>query len=238
MLRILASTRQLGAIAALAIARTDVARAQIADTSFVLIQPVSFQMGAPEFRPIHQVEISRGFLLLKTEVTQAQWTAVMKSNPSAHADCGPTCPVENVSWEDVRGFMAALNSRSPGKRYRLPTEAEWELAARSMPGGVGPYQAWTSETSGGKPHPVATIHQYAKGLYDMTGNVWEWVSDWYAPYGTFSDKDPKGPATGDKKVLRGGAFDYTSLFATPGSRRSETPTDREGDIGFRLVLER
>jgi formylglycine-generating enzyme required for sulfatase activity len=240
MRRMLASTRRMattGAFGVLAIACTNVARAQIADTSFVLVRPVTFQMGAPEYRPIHPVEISHGFLLQKTEVMQAQWTAVMRSNPSVHKDCGPTCPVENVNWEDVQSFIAELNLRSPGKTYRLPTEAEWELAARSMPGGVGPVQAWTSETSGGKPHPVATLHPYAKGLYDMSGNVWEWVSDWYAPYGTFSDKDPKGPATGDKKVLRGGAFDYVIALALPGSRRSEDPTHREGDIGFRLVRE-
>jgi formylglycine-generating enzyme required for sulfatase activity len=163
--------------------------------------------------------------------------AVMKNNPSAHKDCGSTCPVENVSWEDVQTFIAELNLRSPGRTYRLPTEAEWELAARSMSGGLGPFQAWISETSGGTPHPVATLHPDGRGLYDMPGNVWEWVDDWYGPYGTFSDHDPKGPATGEQKVVRGGAFDYVRTFASPSYRRSEDPKDREGDIGFRLVRE-
>lgn len=234
------STRQIagiGVLVALTIACSSVVNAQIADTSFVVVPPVTFQMGDKDHRPIHRVVISHEFLLQKTEVTQAQWIAMMKNNPSVHKDCGPTCPVENVSWEDVQTFIAELNLRSPGKTYRLPTEAEWELAARSMSGGLGPRSLnfWIAESSGGTPHPVAQLHQDGRGLYDMLGNVWEWVSDWYAPYGTFSAHDPKGPATGDQKVVRGGAFDYTAAFAAFGYRRSEDPTDREGDIGFRLV---
>jgi formylglycine-generating enzyme required for sulfatase activity len=240
MRRMRASARQLTLVstfAVLTMAFANVANAQIADSNFVLIRPVTFQMGDQDHRPIHRVDISHGFLLQKTEVTQAQWIAVMKSNPSVHKDCGPTCPVENVSWEDVQSFIAELNLRSPGRTYRLPTEAEWELAARSFSGGLGPrsFNFWIAESSGGVPHPVAQLPPDGRGLYDMLGNVWEWVNDWYGPYGTFSDKDPAGPALGDQKVVRGGAFDYTAAFAAFGYRRSEDPTDREGDIGFRLV---
>jgi formylglycine-generating enzyme required for sulfatase activity len=235
------SSRQLvavGALAVLTMASANVAAAQIADSSFVLIRPSTLDMGSREFGPKHLVDITRGFLVQKTEVTQAQWIAVMNSNPSVHRDCGLTCPVENVSWNDVQTFIAELNLRSPGKTYRLPTEAEWELAAATgEAGGLGPkpFQYWIAESSGGVPHPVAQLHPTSRGLYDMLGNVWEWVSDWYGPYGTLSDRDPKGPATGDQKVFKGGAFDYTAQFAAFAYRRSTDPADHVGDIGFRLV---
>jgi formylglycine-generating enzyme required for sulfatase activity len=228
------------AVAVLAITFANVANAQIADSSFVLIRPGTLDMGNRDFGPKHLVEITHGYLMQKTEVTQAQWIAVMKSNPSVHQDCGPTCPVENVSWNDVQDFVAELNLRSPGKTYRLPTEAEWELAAASgYAGGLGPrpFQFWIAESSGGVPHPVAQLQPSSRGLYDMLGNVWEWVNDWYAPYGTFLARDPKGPAKGDQKVFRGGAFDYTAQFAVFAYRRSTEPTDHVGDIGFRLVRE-
>ena len=230
----------LGGVTVLTLANGTLAMAQIADSSFVLIRPNTLDMGSREFGPKHLVVITRGFLMQNTEVTQAQWIAVIKSNPSAHRDCGLTCPVENVSWNDVQTFIAELNLRSPGKTYRLPTEAEWELAAASGDaGGLGPkpLQYWIAESSGGVPHPVAQLHPTSRGLYDMLGNVWEWVNDWYAPYGTFSDRDPKGPATGERKVSKGGAFDYTAQFAAFAYRRSEAPDAHEGDVGFRLVRE-
>jgi formylglycine-generating enzyme required for sulfatase activity len=185
------------------------------------------------------VAVSHGFFLQKTEVTQAQWVAVMKNNPSVHTACGVMCPVENVSWDDVQTFIAELNFRSPGKTYRLPTEAEWEMASLAPSGGLGPrsFNFWIAESSGGTTHPVAQMHPDGRGLYDMLGNVWEWVNDWYAPYGTFSAHDPKGPATGKQKVMRGGAFDYLAAYASYTARRWEDPSDREGDIGFRLVRE-
>ena len=228
----------IGAAAVLTMSFAHPVNAQIADSSFVLIRPSTLDMGSKEFAPKHLVVISRGYMIQKTEVTQAQWIAVMKNNPSVHSECGLTCPVENVSWNDVQTFIAELNLRSPGKTYRLPTEAEWELAAASgVAGGVGPkpFQYWIAESSGGVPHPVAQLHPTSLGVYDMLGNVWEWVSDWYAPYGTLSDRDPKGPATGDQKVFRGGAFDYTAQFAAYAYRRSTDPADHVGDIGFRLV---
>ena len=226
-----------GGLAALMATNAPIAMAQIADSSFVRVPPGEFGMGNTEYGPKHLVVITRGFLMQKTEVTQAQWIAVMKSNPSMHKDCGLTCPVENVSWEDVQTFIDELNLRSPGRTYRLPTEAEWEFAARSISGGLGPrpFQFWIAESSEGVPHPVAKLHPSERGLYDTLGNVWEWVNDWYAPYATFSDRDPVGPATGDQKVFRGGAFDYTAAFASYSLRRSQGPAERAGDIGFRLV---
>ncbi len=175
---------------------------------FVLIPPGSFQMGcssesedcASDEKPRHEVEISQAFLLGKYEVTQAQWEAVMGNNPSWFE--GAKYPVENVSWNDVQEFIAKLLEKE-GVQYRLPTEAEWEYAARA--GSRTAYcfgddknqlrnYAWYDREDG--MHPVGKKMPNAWGLYDMHGNVWEWVQDWYGGYSDGFERDPEGPRAG------------------------------------------
>jgi len=160
---------------------------------FVFVKGGCYQMGdtfgdgAPEEKPVHDVCVS-DFYMGKHEVTQGQWKRIMGNNPSSFSGCGDNCPVEHVSWNDAQNFIRRLNSQS-GKRYRLPTEAEWEYAARS--GGKrekwagsgneassGDY-AWYSSNSGSKAHPAGQKLPNGLGLHDMSGNVWEWCNDWY-----------------------------------------------------------
>jgi formylglycine-generating enzyme required for sulfatase activity len=181
---------------------------------FASIPPGQFVMGSNKNRdekPAHTVKITKGFDIQKTEVTQGQWKAVMGSNPSNFSSCGDNCPLENVSWEDVQTFIERLNDKKDGHTYSLPTEAEWEYAARA--GTTGDYagdldeMAWYIKNSGSKTHPVATKKANAWGLYDMHGNVWEWVSDWYGSdyYQNSPNNDPKGPNSGSARVYRGGS---------------------------------
>ena len=160
---------------------------------FMLIPAGTFMMGSEkgyaDEKPQHRVTISRPFYLGKYEVTQAQWEAVMGNNPSRFD--GRNNPVEQVSWEDVRVFIARLNAHEGHTRYRLPTEAEWEYAARA--GSTSAYSfgddaarlgqyAWYGDNSGKTTHPVGQKLPNAWGLHDMHGNVWEWVQGWYGDY--------------------------------------------------------
>jgi hypothetical protein len=180
------------------------------DVDFVHVQRGTFQMGDATSKIA--VTLTHGFWMQKTEVTQAQWQAVTGSNPSYHTDC-PTCPVENVGYPDVQAFIAKINDLSPGKKYRLPTEAEWEYAARAGTTGdygvPGPVTAggWIVENSGGTTHPVGKLRPNAWGLYDMEGNVSEWVSGWASgerPKGPLTD--PTGPASSCCRLYRGGSL--------------------------------
>ena len=213
---------------------------------FVLISPGTFQMGAsnvgPEGQPAHQVTISKPFYMQRTEVTQAQWTAVMGSNPSHFAQCGDTCPVEQVSWNDIQVFVERLNERTSGG-CRLPTEAEWEYAARS--GTTGDYGnagvlddlGWYHANAGAKTHPAGEKVANVWGLHDMHGNAWEWVQDRFSTsyYAVSPDHDPTGPATGASRVLRGGSWLYFANFARSAYRLIFVPSHRSNDFGFRLA---
>jgi sulfatase modifying factor 1 len=174
----------------------------------------TFGHGAEDERPAHEVCV-KDFYLGKYPVTQMEWTGTMGTNPSAHAACGINCPVENVSWTDAQEFLRKLNRRTR-KEYRLPTEAEWEYAARS--GGkseewagtssaeeLGAY-AWFYENSGFETHPVGEKKPNGLGLYDMTGNVWQWMSDQYGEdyYEKSPTDNPKGAPAGRTRSLRGG----------------------------------
>ena len=212
------------------------------NAQFSLIPAGMFNMGqAGIAEPVHTVTITNAFAMQTTEVTQAQWLAVMGTSPSTFSACGTDCPVEQVSWDDVQLFIAALNVKEPGRGYRLPTEAEWEYAARA--GTTGDYGisglpstfAWTFETSGNTTHPVAQLTANAWGLYDMHGNVWEWVSDWYGPYPSTAATDPVGPTTGSARVLRGGSWGNDAFSARSAVRNVVTPSVRLSSIGFRLV---
>jgi formylglycine-generating enzyme required for sulfatase activity len=214
---------------------------------FVLIPAGEFLMGSADGddddRPVHTVRISQPFYLGQYAVTQAQWQAVMESNPSRFTG-DPNRPVENVSWEEVQEFIRRLHAREGGPAYRLPTEAEWEYAARAGSTtaycfGDDPRQlreyAWHSENSGGQTHPVGQLKPSAWGLYDMHGNVWEWVQDWYGPYPADAAVDPAGPSSGSRRVNRGGSWSCGASRCRSAYRNYWLPGLRNGYLGCRLL---
>jgi formylglycine-generating enzyme required for sulfatase activity len=147
--------------------------------------------------------------------------------------------VESVSWNDVQAFIQRLNSREGIEIYRLPTEAEWEYAARA--GNPDDYtgdldaRGWYSSNSGNQPHPVGQKQLNGWGLYDMHGNVWEWVSDWYGPYSQESATDPTGAASGSNRVFRGGSWLNDATDCRSANRATLDPGNRGSGLGFRLV---
>ena len=224
--------------------------------TFKLIPAGTFAMGSPVSelgRGIdetqHQVTLTQPFYMQIAEVTQAEWEAVMGSNPSFFDSC-PSCPVETVSWNDVQEFIAKLNARGEGT-YSLPTEAQWEYAARA--GSTSAFYngaitvddcsydpnldviGWYCYNDGLQPKQVGKKTPNAWGLYDMSGNVWEWCSDWYADYSSTAVTDPTGPSSGSSRVLRGGGwYDYAG-FCRSAARLSYTPGVGAHDVGFRLL---
>lgn len=223
------------------------------DMELILIPSGSFQMGvdksfeAEADATRHSVTISTPFYMGKHEVTQKQWAAIMGRNPSKFK--GSTRPVEQVSWDDVQKFIAALNQKE-GKHYRLPTEAEWEYAARAGTKtayffgddeddeGLLSQYAWFKGNSGKKTHPVGMLLPNAWGLYDMHGNVWEWCQDWYDKeyYAKSPDADPSGPLSGSDHVIRGGSWNKIPYYLKAGYRNYATPDGVDDTLGFRLVL--
>ncbi|MBL7817297.1 MAG: SUMF1/EgtB/PvdO family nonheme iron enzyme [Saprospiraceae bacterium] len=207
----------------------------------------TFQMGSNEYddeKPIHSVTVS-DFAIGKYEVTQKQWRDVMGSDPPELNFKGcDQCPVENVSWNDIQEFLQKLNQKT-GKKYRLPTEAEWEYAARggnksrgytySGSNTVGDV-AWYTDNSGYKTHPVGTKGANELGIHDMSGNVWEWCSDWYGDYSNAAVSNPMGAAKGSYRVFRGGSWLRNAVLCRVASRNNSTPTARSLYLGFRLAL--
>ena len=213
---------------------------------FVLIPAGTFPMGAKrgyvDERPVHQVTISRPFYLGRYPVTQAQWTTIMQTNPSGFR--GEHHPVENVSWEDIQQFIHGLNAKEGDTLYRLPTEAEWEYAARA--GSTTAYgfgndacplheYAWYKANAGDKTHPVGQRKPNAWGLYDMHGNVWEWVQDWYGPYPARAIVDPQGPQSGFSRVRRGGSWATGTESCRVSKRNDMAPGCLLISLGFRLL---
>jgi formylglycine-generating enzyme required for sulfatase activity len=193
-------------------------------------------------KPTRQVTLS-GFYIGKYEITQAQWLSLMDSNPSYFP--GDSLPVDAINFVDIEEFLQKLNASS-GKNYRLPTEAEWEYAAR---GGhkskatkfSGAYNvnevAWYESNSGKRPHPVGTKAPNELGLHDMSGNVYEWCQDWYDDdYTNASKNNPTGPADGTTRVMRGGNWEENAHFDRVSYRADNNPNDRFNSVGFRVVL--
>ena len=207
---------------------------------FVLVPAGTFQMGKSGKQ--HQVTINKPFYMQKTHVTQGQWNKIMGSNPSFFKNCGDDCPVENVSWNDVQEFISKLNNMEGTDKYRLPTETQWEYAARS--GGkqeefagtscesdLGDY-AWYKVNSGNKTHPVGQKKPNGLGLYDMSGNVWQWVN-WYDNY--TAGQYPVGPSANSFQVRRGGSWLNDAEVCRTTYSHPDTPTFRSDRIGFRLA---
>ena len=197
----------------------------------------------PDEKPTHNVTLS-SYYICKYEVTQALWRVVMGSNPSNFK--GDNLPVESVSWNDCQTFINRLNSYT-GRNFRLPTEAEWEFAARggnyshhykySGSNYIGDV-AWYDSNSGNRTHPVGTKQANELGLYDMNGNVWEWCSDWYcSSYSSYSQTDPTGPNSGSVRVIRGGGWCNDTSYCRASNRHCYAPgNDDCYHIGLRLVL--
>jgi len=225
----------------------DVTSLESIGKNMVKVEGGTFQMGSNDNRdnekPVHTVELS-SFYMGKTEVTQAQWRKVMGNNPSRFKGCDE-CPVEGVSWNDIQEFLKILNQMT-GQNYRLPTEAEWEYVARggnksrgyTYAGSKNPSEvAWNDKNSDGKTHPVAQKKPNELGLYDMSGNVWEWCSDWFNfDYYVISPRqNPQGPSLGASRVNRGGSWDDSPEYSRVANRIGNTPTVRGSYLGFRLA---
>ena len=220
-----------------------------------LVEAGTFQMGSTTGEsneaPIHSVTISKDYYLGETEVTQALWKAVTGYSPTSGGTTwsipygsGNNYPAYHISYEDVQSFITKLNSLT-GENFRMPTEAEWEFAARggnkskgytySGSNTVGEV-AWYDGNSSSQTHTVKIKAANELGIYDMSGNVWEWCSDWYDTYGSSAQTDPAGPTTGTKRVYRGGGWTYYATGCRCAYRSSTTPSIRGRHLGVRLAL--
>jgi formylglycine-generating enzyme required for sulfatase activity len=227
---------------------------------FVLVPAGEFVMGLrageSDVRPapLHRVRISRPFYLGRFEVTQAQWVQVMGTTPSQLSACGPDCPVETVSWEEVRDFLAHLSALSPGERFRLPTEAEWEYACRfggdSRYGQADtltptlanydsriPFDGMQDTVFIGSSAPVGAYPPNAIGLHDLVGNVWEWTEDEYCAYTSSLAVDPVQSCATDTIPIRGGSWYFSAGSARCGRRYTHARGDSGFSLGFRVLRE-
>ena len=217
-------------------------------TEFILIEAGTFQMGSnngdSDEQPIHTVNITKDYYIGKYEVTQGEWKKVMGSNPSYFK--GDNLPVERVSWNDVQEFIKKLNKKEGTNKYRLPSEAEWEYAARggnkskgyeysgsNSIGEVAEYEGNNSKST----KPVGGKKANELGIYDMSGNVWEWCSDWYDSgyYSSSLSTDPTGPTSGSYRVLRGGSWYISAINCRVAIRYYYYPSYSNIYYGFRIV---
>jgi formylglycine-generating enzyme required for sulfatase activity len=229
------------------------------DMKFVLIPDGTFTMGSPSNEPeresdetLHRVTISKPFYMQTTEVTQSQWREVMGSNPSLFKNCGDDCPVEMVSWNDVRDFIRNLNQKEGTHKYRLPTEAEWEYACRAGTetpfyfgdclstdqanyNGIFPMPGCAKGEYRSRTLPVGSFQPNAWGLYDMHGNVAEWCKDWSGDYPSGHVTDPTGPSSSLFPVLRGGSWSYSAGQTRSAYRSVFFPDGRGVSNGFRVA---
>ncbi|WP_340076851.1 formylglycine-generating enzyme family protein [Leptobacterium sp. I13] len=234
---------------------------------FIRIPKGSFQMGSHKYNDtinaelLHKVIISKDYWLSQTEVTQNQWQKIMGNEeihpekPSPFRNTNPNYPIVSISYFDIEIFLNKLNVLSNEYHFRLPTEAEWEYACRAGTKTPFSYGLYLTDTlanynaeiaskysvSGayhGSPKPVRSYPPNQWGLYDMHGNVWEWVSDWYGPYPKEEITDPKGASYGKEKVLRGGSWYFGAENAKSSHRKTHEPGLWGFSIGFRIVCEK
>lgn len=221
-------------------------------TTMVFVDGGTFTMGSysgsglsPEEMPAHSVSLS-DFYIAKVTINQKQWTAIMGENPlwDESYGKGDEYPANFISYQQAQQFIDLLSQYS-GLKFRMPTEAEWEYAACG-----GPYSngfnysgsnnpslvAWSSENANTQMHPSALLQSNELGLYDMSGNLWEWCSDWYGSYTYNGGNDPTGPATGTKHVVRGGSFTYESYYCRCKARNCLPETNQSLAVGLRLVI--
>lgn len=219
--------------------------------NMVYIEGGSFMMGAmdnnifaaEDEKPVHKVTLS-DYWIGETQVTQALWFAVMGNNPSSFKG-NPNRPVESVSWYECQKFIDKLNDLT-GLAFHIPTEAQWEFAARGGKNSKNKFLfsgsnsirevAWYSENSDGAPHPVKGLKPNSLGVYDMSGNVWEWCQDWYGRYNDDVKKDPIGPQNGIVRVIRGGGWNYDSAGCRVSFRARHSLIEKNNYIGLRLSL--
>lgn len=230
--------------------------------TFIKIQPGTFMMGSPNGasgyekgrdtdEKQHQVTLTQPYYIQNTEVTQGQWIAVMSNNPSYFLACGSDCPVEQVSGNNIDIFLSNLNAMDEGT-YRLPTEAEWEYAARA--GSTTAFAngdifmeycdldlhldllGWYCYNANSTTHPVAMKAPNAWGIYDMHGNVYEWCQDWYKEdLGSDPVTDPTGPPSGTVRVIRGGSYSSDARYCRSANRNDAFPSSIDSTVGLRLV---
>jgi formylglycine-generating enzyme required for sulfatase activity len=222
------------------------------EPEMVFVEGGTFMMGSDEAladddeSPVHSVTLTKGYWIGKYEVTQAQWYAVMDkaADESPARFEGDNRPIENVRYAEAQEYIRRLNAAT-GKKYALPTEAQWEFAARggkksegyTYSGGNTAYiVAWHNANSNGASRDAGMAHPNELGLYDMSGNVWEWTADWFALYTGEAQTDPTGPATGTDRVYRGGSWSNPDRFCWPSNRGIISPNDLMGNLGLRLAL--
>jgi formylglycine-generating enzyme required for sulfatase activity len=221
---------------------------------FVKIPAGKFLMGSPRSEagrgrdegPQFQVTITKPFYLGVYEVTQGQYKEIVGGNPSYFGKCGGNCPVENLTWDDIQTFIQKLNAEENTTKYRLPTEAEWEYACRAgtqtafsfgnNENDLNEY-GWYWKNADDKTHPVGEKKPNAWGLYDMHGNVEEWLQDWYGEYTEYPKTDPKGAAKRGEKVFRGGSWFRNPKVARCAHRASDETDNWSLKVGFRLLRE-
>jgi len=227
--------------------------------TFVYIEAGSYTMGSPSDEPgrdsdetQHYVTLSKGYFIQTTEVTQGQWREIMGGNPSHFSNCGDDCPVEQVSWYDTQDFIEQLNQEEHSHTYRLPTEAEWEYAARA--GTTTPFAFGNclstddANYQGNYPLPgcpegidrsktviTGLLKANAWKLHDMHGNVWEWCNDWYSIYPSEPVTDPVGPDSGTARVISGGSWRNFASACRSANRNRYVPDTTDSYLGFRLV---
>ncbi len=228
--------------------------------NMIKIPAGEFMMGSPPSETgrkndetLHRVRISKDYRLGETEVTQGLWKTVMGNKPSHSSSCGDDCPVERVSWDDCQDFIRRLNGMVSGVRFRLPTEAEWEYAARAgttTPFNTGrclntdqanydasyPYTGCSEGEGWGKTLRVKSFTPNAWGLYDMHGNVWEWCEDWYGVYPSSDVTDFAGPSSGSERVCRGGSWENLARYGRSAYRNWSRPGNWSSNLGFRLAF--
>ena len=220
--------------------------------SLVRVEGGTFQMGSDselandDEQPVHAVTLS-SYRIAKFTITQKQWRAIMGQNVTWNENygIGDNYPATNLNANDVKQFLDKVNQLGE-LNLRLPTEAEWEYAARGGKNSHGTLYSgsddadavvWHQGNAGNRLHPVGSLQPNELGLYDMSGNVWEWCSDYYGDYPAEAQNDPQGPNNGQRKVVRGGSFSYEAAFSRVTQRNSVQPGTRSFALGFRVAMD-